>query len=190
MHETVHGQPLTDDEVVSILRNWTAGDLSSLAASVGVIAYLIATRPEVQEQVRSRVAAGDAAWVESAIEELLRIDDPFLTSRRTTTADSHLDGKHIPAGDRVLLSWTSANRDSSVFPSPDAFDPAANAHANLVFGIGPHVCPGRDLTLMELRVVLEELVKSTTWIELTPGHTPVRETLPMGGWAEVEVVLT
>jgi len=190
MHETVHGRPLTDDEVVSILRNWTAGDLSSLAASVGVIAYLIATRPEIQEEVRSRVAAGDAAWVESAIEELLRIDDPFLTNRRTATTMTTLGGEHIRAGDRVQLSWPSANRDSSVFPDPDAFDPAANAPHNLVFGIGPHVCPGRGLTLMELRVVLEELVRATAWIELVPGHSPVRETPPMGGWAEVEVVLT
>lgn len=57
-------------------------------------------------------------------------------------------------------------------------------------GIGPHVCPARGLSLMELRVVVEELLGATESIDLTPGRVPVRETVPMGGWAEVEIVLS
>ena len=190
MRSTVGGKPLTDQEIVSLLRNWTAGDLGSLAASTGVIAYLLATRPDVQREVRERVAAGDTTWVEAAVEELLRIDDPFLSNRRVATTDTQLGGEHIAAGDRLTLSWTAANRDPAVFPDPDAFDPVTNAARNLVFGIGPHVCPARGLSLMELRVVVEELLGTTEWIELAPGHEPVRESVPMGGWAEVEIVLT
>lgn len=189
MHESVQGRRLTDEEVVSILRNWTAGDLGSVAASIGVLAHLLATRPEVQRDVRVWAEAGDAAWLEAAIEELLRIDDPFVSNRRTATADAHLGGVQIAAGDRLLLNWTAANRDPAVFPDPDAFDPEAHAHANVVFGIGPHVCPGRDLTLMELRVTLEELLRATEWIELAPGRQTVRESPPLGGWAEVPLVL-
>lgn len=188
MHATVAHRPLTDEEVVSILRNWTAGDLGSLAASIGVIAHLLATRADVQHQMRERVAAGDAAWVESAIEEILRIDDPFLSNRRTATVDTELGGQSIAAGERVLINWTAANRDPAVFPDPDAFDPEAHARSNLVFGTGPHVCPGRGLTLMELRVIVEELLRATTWVSL--AEEPVRETPPMGGWAEVQVILT
>ncbi len=190
VHETVNGQPLTDEEIVSILRNWTAGDLGSLAASVGVITYLLATRTDVQREFRSKVAAGDTAWLEIAVEELLRIDDPFLSNRRVATSDAHLGGQDIAEGDRVILSWTAANRDPAVFGDPDAFAPEDNAHANLVFGIGPHVCPARGLSLMELRVVVEELLASTTWIELAADSELVRETVPMGGWAEVEITLT
>ena len=32
---THDGQPLDDDDIVSILRNWTAGDLGSMAAALG-----------------------------------------------------------------------------------------------------------------------------------------------------------
>ncbi len=187
--EAVDGRPLTDDEIVSILRNWTAGDLGSLATSVGVIVHFLAANPAVQREVRALVEAGDRSGVEAAVEEILRIDDPFVANRRVATRAVELGGEAIAAGERLLLNWTAANRDPLVFGDPDEYDPAGHAADNLVFGIGPHVCPGRELTLMELRVVVEELLARTTWIEPAPDRPAVRETPPVGGWARVPVVL-
>ena len=189
MGETVHRRPLPDEELVSILRNWTAGDLGSLATSVGVIVHFLASRPVVQREVRALVEAGDHAGLEAAAEEILRIDDPFVSNRRVATRDVELAGETIPEGGRLLLNWTAANRDPLVFGDPDAYHPRANRPANLVFGIGPHVCPGRSLTLMELRVVLEELLGRTRWIEPASDRPAVREKPPVGGWARVPVVL-
>lgn len=189
MADTVDGRPLTDEEIVSILRNWTAGDLGSLATSVGVIVHFLASRPAIQEQVRALVAAGDRAGLEAAVEEILRIDDPFVSNRRVATRATSLGGEQVAEGDRVLLHWTAANRDPRVFGDPDRYDPEGNAAANLVFGIGPHICPGRALTLMELRVLVEELLRRTTWIEPAPDRPAVRELPPVGGWARVPVVL-
>ena len=189
LHETVDGRPLTDVEVVSILRNWTAGDLGSLAASLGVLIHRLATNPERQDVTRERAARGDHAPIEAAIEEVLRIDDPFVSNRRRTTREVELGGRTIPAGDRVILSWTAANRDPRVFGDPDEFRPEENAPKNLVFGIGPHVCPGRALTLMELRVAVVELLASTERLLPSPGEPPVRERPPVSGWAQVPVVL-
>lgn len=189
LQETVEGRPLTVEEVVSILRNWTAGDLGSLATSVGVIVHFLAANPAPQREVRALVEAGDRAGVEAAVEEILRIDDPFVANRRVATRTLGLGGETISEGDRLLLNWTAANRDPLVFGDPDEFDPAGHAAANLVFGIGPHVCPGRELTLMELRVVVEELLVRTTWLEPARDRPAVRETPPVGGWARVPVVL-
>lgn len=189
MNETVHGQPLSDDEVVSILRNWTAGDLGSLATSIGVIVHFLAARPAVQRELRALVSSSDNTSVEAAVEEILRIDDPFVSNRRRATRDVELGGQQIEEGDRVYLNWTAANRDPLVFGDPDGYDPGQNAEANLVFGVGPHVCPGRALTLMELRVVMEELLARTSWVELARDRPAVRETAPVGGWARVPVVL-
>lgn len=189
MAETVDGRPLRDEEVVSILRNWTAGDLGSLATSVGVLVHFLATRPAIQEQVRMLVAAGETASLTAAVEEILRIDDPFVSNRRVATRTTELGGEIIAPADSVLLNWTAANRDPLVFEDPDRYDPTSNAEANLVFGIEPHVCPGRALTLMELRVVLEELLRRSDWIELAQDRPAVRETPPVGGWARVPVVL-
>ena len=161
LHETVDGRPLTDDEVVSILRNWTAGDLGSLAACLGVLVHRLATHADRQDITRDRVARGEHDAIETAIEEVLRIDDPFVANRRHTTREAVVAGRAIPAGDRVLLNWTAANRDPLAFGDPDEFRPEENAPQNLVFGVGPHVCPGRALTLMELRVAITELLART-----------------------------
>lgn len=123
------------------------------------------------------------------MEEILRIDDPFVANRRVATCDVNLGGETITEGAQVLLNWTAANRDPLVFADPDRYDPDSNAATNLVFGIGPHACPGRALTLMELRVMLEELLARTNWIEPAPDRPAVRESAPMGGWARVPVVL-
>jgi cytochrome P450 len=188
LHETVDGRPLTDEEVVSILRNWTAGDLGSLAACLGVLVHRLAAHPDRQDVTRDRVARGEHAAIEAAIEEVLRIDDPFVANRRRTTREVRIGGRFIPAGDRVLLNWTAANRDPQVFGDPDEFRPEKNAHQNLVFGAGPHACPGRALTLMELRVAITELMARTRRI-LPAGEAPVRERPPVSGWARVPVVL-
>jgi cytochrome P450 len=201
MHETIDGRLLTDEEIVSILRNWTAGDLGSIATSVGVVVHFLASHPDEQERLRQLAtpkaegaapegaAPEGAAALEDAIEEILRIDDPFVSNRRRATREVDLGGETIPAGARVILNWTAANRDPLVFPDPDSFGPAAHASDNLVFGIGPHVCPGRALTLMELRVVTEELLGRTSSVTLSPERPTVRENPPVGGWARVPVVL-
>jgi cytochrome P450 len=188
LRETVAGRPLTDEEVVSILRNWTAGDLGSLAASLGVVVHRLATHPDRQDVTRDRVARGEHPAIEAAIEEVLRIDDPFVANRRRTTREVQIGGRAIPAGDRVLLNWTAANRDRLVFGDPDEFRPEDNAPHNLVFGTGPHVCPGRALTLMELRVAVSELLVRTERL-LPADEEPVRERPPVSGWARVPVVL-
>lgn len=187
--DSVDGQPLSTDEIVSILRNWTAGDLGSLATSVGVLVHFLAARPSIQREVRALVEANDHVALGAVVEEILRIDDPFVSNRRVTTRTVILGGEEIGEGEQVLLNWTAANLDPLVFGDPNRYNPAENASHNLVFGIGPHVCPGKALTLMELRVMLEELLARTSWIEPAPDRPAMRETPPVGGWARVPVVL-
>lgn len=189
MRDRVDGVPLRHEEIVSILRNWTAGDLGSLAASVGVIVHHLATDTALQSYLRQLVAADRVQDFEDAIEEILRIDDPFVSNRRVTTRDTTIGGEEVAAGTRVVLNWTAANRDPQVFPEPDAFNPAHHADANLVFGIGPHICPGRALTLMELRVLVWELLARTGEIGMSEERGPVRELPPVSGWAKVPIVL-
>ena len=43
IHDESLGRPLQDEELVAVLRNWTAGDLSSLGLCVGVVVQFLAT---------------------------------------------------------------------------------------------------------------------------------------------------
>jgi cytochrome P450 len=181
---TVGGALLPDGDIVSILRNWTAGDLASMAAAIGVVLHFLATHADVQESLRA--APGDLA---AAIDEMLRIDDPFLVSRRVTTVATRVAESELEPGERIYLNWTSANRDELVFGDADAYRPEENAAQNLVYGTGIHVCPGRALATMELVVAAQTLLRTTTGIELASDRESVRETYPLGGWRRLFVRL-
>lgn len=178
---------LTEAETVSVLRNWTAGDLGSLALALGVIVHYLATRSDLQAELRRRVR--DTCALDRAIDEILRIDDPFVLNRRVTAHDVELGGRHLPHGARVVLNWTAANRDPAVFGDPDAYRPEENASQNLVYGIGRHACPGRALATHELREALAALLRATRSITLSPSEQAVRERPPLGGYARVPVIL-
>jgi len=180
----VGDRALDDAEIVSILRNWTAGDLGSVAAALGVVVHSFATHPEVQQELRS-----DPSGLAPAVDEMLRIDDPFLVNRRVTTETVRVGDHELPVGTRVYLHWTSANRDEAVFGNPDAYRPEEHAPHNLVYGTGIHACPGRPLATMELVVTAESLLAATSSIELAPDAVAVRETYPVGGWRHVPIRL-
>ncbi len=181
---TLDGQPLDEADIVSILRNWTAGDLASIAAALGVVVWFLATHQDVQLELR-----GHPERLAPAIDEMLRIDDPFLVNRRVTTRDVRVGEYELAAGTRVYLNWTSANRDEAVFGDADAYRPERHAPHNLVYGTGIHVCPGRPLATMELVVAVQALFDATTLIEPAPDVTPERETYPLGGWRRAPVRL-
>jgi cytochrome P450 len=180
----VNGQPLADRDIVSILRNWTAGDLGSIAAALGVVVHFLATHPDIQEDLRARPVN-----LAAAVDEMLRIDDPFLVNRRVTTVATRVAGFVLEPGTRVYLNWTSANRDERVFGDPDAYRPGEHAPHNLVYGTGIHVCPGRPLATLELVVAVQTLLGETDLLELATGREPERETYPLGGWRQVPVRL-
>jgi len=176
----VDGRELTDEEIVSILRNWTGGDLGSMALCTGVVLTYLADQPELQARLRSGVSDRE---FDAILDEILRIDDPFVANRRITTEPVTVGGRELAAGDRVLLNWTAANRDPRIFADPDAFDPVGNAPYNLVYGIGKHVCPGRPLATLELRVLTRAALAATAVIEPDPDRPRERELPPVGGFA-------
>lgn len=182
--EHIDGRELSEAELVSILRNWTGGDLGSIALCVGVIIAHIVKHPE---QVSVWLQATDSE-LETIIDEVLRIDDPFVSNRRITTCPVSIGAHKLPKGARVQLNWTSANRDEAVFGDND-FDPQKHAAANVVYGIGKHVCPGRLLATWQLRIATQALLAHFTDITLAAGFSLEREQPPLGGYSHVPVVL-
>lgn len=159
LNEKVDGVPLTDDEIVSILRNWTVGELGTMSASVGILVAYLAEHPELQSELRS-----NPTRLDHAIDEILRMHSPLIANRRVATRDVELGGRTISAGERVNVNWASANRDEAVFGDPDEYQPEQNAANNVLYGRGIHDCPGAPLARLELRVVIAELLAATTTI--------------------------
>jgi cytochrome P450 len=175
---------LRHEEIVSILRNWTGGDLGSIALCVGVVLGGLAADAALQQRVRAAGTSERAA----IIDELLRRDDPFVANRRVATCPVELGGQEIGRGERVRIHWTSANRDPEVFADPDGIDPDGHAAANLVFGTGPHVCPGRPLATLELCVLTRMLLDAFD-LAPSPRIEARREISPVGGFRTVGLSL-
>jgi cytochrome P450 len=147
-----------------------------LVAGSITTAYLIGTA--VQELMFAprwmHAARGDLALVPAIVEETLRHDAATQLMFRTATRDVVIADTTIPKGATVLPLLGSANRDGTVFPDPDDFDPGRDASEHLSLGHGVHFCLGAALARLEARVVLEELLTRTTCIE--PAGDPTRIT--------------
>lgn len=109
----------------------------------------------------------DPSRIPMAVEEVLRFANPLHYFRRTATRDTELGGTRIREGDKVVMLYTSANRDEAVFADPHRFDITRSPNPHLAFGFGEHFCLGAKLARLEARVFLEELFSRFLTIERT-----------------------
>lgn len=177
LREKLGDRHLTQDEIVSILRNWTVGELGTIAACIGILMRFLANDGELQELLR-----GNPDLLPEAIDEILRIDGPLMTSRRVASSPVQIGDRQIEAGERLTLMWASANRDEQAFAEPERFRLGRDPSLNLLYGAGIHVCPGAPLARLELRVLLEQLLRT---VELLPvqDKPAVPAIHPAGGYS-------
>jgi len=103
-----------------------------------------------------------------AVEELLRWVTPVTHFARTLTQDDVIAGQEITAGEKVVLWYSSANRDEAAFRDPDALDVTRQPNEHVSFGAGgPHFCLGASLARLEARAIFEALVPVIGRLELT-----------------------
>lgn len=177
MHERLGDRPLGNEEIASILRNWTVGEIGTISAAVGIVVHYLAQYPELMQQLRTQ-----PLLLPAAIDEILRIRGPLVANRRITTCPVEIGGRQFEAGERLSLNWISANRDGRVFKDPDSFRLDRDPANNLLYGAGIHVCPGAPLARLELQMIVEELLKGTDTIEPVPGKPPVNAIYPAAGF--------
>jgi cytochrome P450 len=149
----VQGRPLTEDEVMRCLLQLIAAGLDTTAHALGTMLITLTQRPDLRIELESEPQA-----IPRAIEELLRWEPPAGGLVRTTVGDVGLDEHTIPAGARVLLLVSAANRDPEEFEDPDEIDFGRNQMRHFSFGYGPHYCVGVHLARLELKVAVEELL--------------------------------
>ncbi|HTX83518.1 MAG TPA: cytochrome P450 [Streptosporangiaceae bacterium] len=177
------GEALTSDEfdLFFLLLTVAGNETTRNAAAGGMLALF--EHPDQWERLLK-----DPGLIPTAAEEIVRWVSPVNLFRRTALRDTELGGKQIAAGDKVVVFYSSANRDESVFDLPDQFDVARDPNPHVGFGGGgPHFCLGRHLAALELRILLQALTERMPGIRLDgePGrlrsnfingikHMPVR----------------
>lgn len=139
----------------------TAGhDTTSFAFSGGMEQLL--RNPDQLQLLRD-----DPALASNAAEEMIRWTSPVRSFFRWAQEDVEIGGTRIAAGDAVLTSYPSANRDDEVFSDPNRFDiTRPDALKLLAFGLGVHYCLGSQVARREVRTLLEKILERTSSIEL------------------------
>ena len=150
------GEPVSDNYVLGVCNLMLVAGVDTTWSAIGSSLWHLAQHPEHVEQLH----ANPGLWP-SAIEELLRAYSP-VTMARIVAHDTEFQGCPMSAGDRVLMSFPSANRDPEVFDRPNEVILDRENNRHVAFGAGIHRCAGSNLARLELRVALQ------TWLERIP----------------------
>jgi cytochrome P450 len=151
-----HGDELDDVTLGGLADGVFLGGYETSASMLALGTYLLAQHPDAMALMRE----GDDATVDRVVEELLRhLSVVQLAFVRFARDDMEVSGHHIKAGDVLGISLLGANRDPSLTPDPDTFDPMRAPTRHLAFGHGLHRCVGAELARMELRIALRGLAR-------------------------------
>jgi cytochrome P450 len=166
-----HGNVISELEFRNFFCLLVAAGNDTTRYSIAASLYALANRPELMKQLQ----AGEGNIWETAPDEFIRWASPTMHFRRTATRDFEMHGKAVKAGDKVILWFVSANRDEQVFDNPFEIDLLRAPNRHVAFGQGgPHVCLGMWLARLEVRILLQEMVKRMTRIEQTGPHEYLR----------------
>ncbi|WP_208545923.1 cytochrome P450 [Paraburkholderia hospita] len=175
----------TDDLLVDEVSTMLVAGHETTALTLFWACTLLARSPQLQAQMASEAMAADWSGMTSpvvvpdlplaraVVQETLRLYSPaFLTARLAKRPD-RICGTEVPKGSMVLIPFWLLHRDPHRWHSPDSFDPSRFADGRqpgrfdyLPFGIGPHVCIGAQLAMLEATIVLARLVRDNV---IAPG---------------------
>ncbi|MCZ8380514.1 cytochrome P450 [Mycobacterium sp. CPCC 205372] len=156
----IDGEPLSDIDTVSYYAIIAAAghDTTSATISGGMLALL--ENPEQCDRLRA-----DPGLMPTATEEMIRWVTPVKAFMRTAQEDTQVRGVPIAAGESLLLSYPSANRDEDAFADPFRFDVGRDPNKHVAFGYGVHFCLGAALARMEVNSFFSQLIPRLESIE-------------------------
>jgi methyl-branched lipid omega-hydroxylase len=151
----IDGEQLTSTELASFFILLVVAGNETTRNALSHAIMLFTEHPEQ----RALLLADLDGRLEGAVEEIVRYVSPVTWMRRTLTRDYQLNGQDYLEGDKVVLYYSSANRDEAVFADSERFDITRSPNPHVGFGApGPHFCLGAHLARRELRVMLRELL--------------------------------
>jgi len=158
------GERLTAEELEAMCVLLLFAGHETTTHLIGNGMHALLSQPQAHAALAARRA--DSAFVESAVEELLRYDGPSLAQGRVAAEDLQIGGKRIRRHERVFLMLAAANRDPRAFDDPDTLRLERTPNAHLTFGYGIHFCVGAPLARLEGQLALPQLLERFPRLEL------------------------
>jgi cytochrome P450 len=161
IHETAEAEGLSPEEGALLVRSLLTAGVDTSVQSIGAALMCLAGNPDQFALLRETPTLARAAF-----EEAIRLVSPVQTFFRTTTREVVVGDVTIPEGEKVLLFLGAANRDAREWPDPDRYDITRRAAGHVGFGSGIHACVGQMIARLEGEIVITELARRATAIEL------------------------
>jgi len=160
-------RPLDMPEMLSIVQQLLVAGNETTTKMLTEMMRLLGEHPD-----QWRALQADPSRIDKVVEETLRISTPTQGMWRIVTRDVNLGGVDIAAGSRIIIVFSSANRDEEMYTAADDFDPDRdNLRNHLAFGKGIHFCLGANLSRLEGQVALQELSRRIDSFRLSPDNT-------------------
>ncbi|MCP5066698.1 MAG: cytochrome P450 [bacterium] len=182
--DAVGNSDLQNDELIKLMVILMIAGNETTRNGISGGMQLLIENPEVRQRL-----IDDASLIPNAVEEMVRIVTPVRSFGRTATCDAELGGQKIKAGQKILLLYTSANRDERQFDEPDRFDIDRDPH-HLGFGIGNHFCLGANLARMEMRVAFQEILRRLPDMEYAKEGPVLKPSALVRTCAEMKLLFT
>ncbi len=156
------GERLTQEELVAnIIILLSAGhETTSNLIGNGLLALL--QHPEQLQKLREQ-----PELITSAVEEMMRYDNPVQIAYRSAAEDVEIGGKRLRKGDLVNSILAAGNRDPERFTEPDRFDITRDEGRHLGLGLGIHFCLGAPLVRLEAQVAFASMLRRFPKMDLT-----------------------
>jgi cytochrome P450 len=148
------GRRLDDEQVANHVTLLLIGSEDTSPKAFASALLQLERHPDQRAQLAAR-----PALLPTALLEVLRYEPPVQFMMRTVRKPVEIGGRALRPGQALLLLNASANRDAREFPDPDRFDIHRNPLRIVSFGHGAHRCLGVQFARLELRVMLEELLR-------------------------------
>ena len=155
---------------------------------------LLTQEPGLWQRVRAESLA-DAKLPQRLADEWLRLITPTRFLKRWATQDVDLSaefgGNHLlRRGQEVVLYLEAGNHDPQEYAEPHRCNPQRRPNRHIAFGYGPHLCPGAGLARLELRLVIEALVRQIDQLTASPWEAAAYAPNPnLGGVLSYRVAL-
>ena len=173
------------DELDATVANTIGYLVQAYEATAGLIGNTLVAlgrQPELRER-----AGADPSLLRPVVREVVRHDAPVQNTRRFLAGDGVVAGQPLHEGDAVLVVLAAANRDPSVNPHPDRFDPQRRDRQAYTFGFGAHACPGEALATAIAEVGVGQLlaagVEPGRLVERVTYRPSVNTRIPLFGGA-------
>jgi cytochrome P450 len=182
----VDGRTVTDEEVFSMVDLLLSGGVGTTASLTSNTVVWLYQHPDVRMRL-----IDDPSLMDKAIEEFLRFFSPTQALARTVAQDTELQGCPMKTGDRVLLAWSSANRDTEQFENPDEVDIERWPNRHVAFGLGVHRCAGSHLGRAMAKEMLSQiLTRMGDYVVDVDALVPYPRQGTNNGWTRIPATWT